>query len=94
MAEILTLSTPVTSPTITNYKLVALSFDIEAQSISMTAKSNTGSYLSRVINGAVAVTLMNQLNTANLSVKSLQRRVLEYMAMQGDFTGSVIGLPD
>ncbi len=45
--------------------------------------------------GAEATTLIRALNTANLSAKSLQRRVLERLATDGLLApGSISGTPD
>ena len=60
----------------------------------MAAESNTGIVVERVERGDVAMSLMVALNKANLAIKSLERRVLEYMASKGDFAGSVSGTPD
>lgn len=94
MAEILTLTAPIAGPTTTNYHLVSLNLDIQAQTVHLIAKSDTSTYVSRVVQGQPAIDLMHALNTANLTVKSLQRRALEYMAAQGDFTGTISGVPD
>lgn len=47
-----------------------------------------------VISGAEAETLMRQLNTANLTVISLHKRVLNYLLNNGHITGVISGLPD
>jgi hypothetical protein len=94
MAEILTLTTPVVGATTSTYKLVSLNLDIQAPSVQLIALSDSGRYTTRVVLGQAAIDLMHLLNTANLAVKSLQRRALEYMAAQGDFTGTVNGTPD
>lgn len=94
MAESLTLTTPIAQPSITAYHLIQLNMNIELQNVFMAARSDIGTVVTRSVDGAVAVNLMHTLNTANLSVKSLQRRALEYMAAQGDFAGSVSGTPD
>lgn len=44
--------------------------------------------------GAEAATMMVALNKANLSVKSLQRRVLERLIADGKLAGSITGSPD
>lgn len=92
--EQVTLATAVPRSSITTYKVAHLSLDVIGQVVEMTAISNVGTTVSRRVTGATAVSLMSQLNTANLSVKSLQKRVLEYMAAAGDFTGTISGTPD
>lgn len=94
MAEIITLTTPLAGAVTNDYRLVSLSLDIQAQSVQMVARSNLGAYVTRLVLDVEAVNLLKLLNTANLSVKSLQRRALEYMASKGDFIGTVNGTPD
>lgn len=43
--------------------------------------------------GAIATTLMSALNTTNLSVKSLHRRILERLLADGKLTGTISGTP-
>lgn len=45
-------------------------------------------------NGAQAVTLMTAINKANLTVKSLQRRILEQLVSDGKLVGTISGAPD
>lgn len=94
MAEILTLTTPISQATITSYSLVYLMFDLLGGVIEMTVQSNIGQTKTRRVVGQTAIDLMHTLNIANLSTKSLQRRVLEYMAAQGDFSGTISGTPN
>ncbi len=44
--------------------------------------------------GSIAMTLLLALNTANLTIKSLERRVLERLIADGLLAGAVTGLPD
>jgi len=92
--EILTLTTPVTPPTVTDYKVIRVDLNRKEQIFHVAAESNTGVIVERIERGDVAMSLMIALNKANLAVKSLERRVLEYMASRGDFAGSIAGTPD
>jgi len=92
--EILTLAAPVAPPTVTDYKVIRIDLNRKEQIFHMAAESNTGVIVERIERGDVAMSLMIALNKANLSIKSLERRVLEYMAGKGDFAGSVTGAPD
>lgn len=94
MAELIILTTPVTAPTITDYHVIRIDINRKDQRFLMAVESNTGKMVERMEVGQVALDLMIQLNKANLTIKSLERRVLEYMASKGDFTGSVTGTPD
>lgn len=44
--------------------------------------------------GAIATTLMLALNVANLSTKSLHKRVLERLIADGKLAGTIAGTPD
>lgn len=46
--------------------------------------------------GTTASTLIRQLNTANLSARSLQRRILERLQVDfpGQLAGTISGVPD
>lgn len=94
MAEILTLTIPVTGVTTTDYRIVRLDMNREEQRFFIVAKANTGKVVERLEIGQVALDLMIALNKANLTIKSLERRALEYMASKGDFAGTITGSPD
>ena len=44
--------------------------------------------------GAVALNMMRALNIADLSAKSLHRRILERLAADGKLAGTISGTPD
>jgi len=44
--------------------------------------------------GSEATTLMTSINKANLTVKSLHRRMLEKLIADGKLSGSISGTPD
>lgn len=101
MSESHVLSSPVTYPaptSLTDYQVVMFTIDRQNPArpwILMAARSNTGVIVEARYEGSVAATLISQLNTANLSTKSLQKRILEKMAADGFLAvGSVTGAPD
>ena len=56
--------------------------------------SSSGLSRAFVYDGDTATTLMVALNKANLSTKSLQKRVLEKLAADGLLAGTISGTPD
>lgn len=92
MAEILT---PNTTVSLIGYEVRSLLLDWPRARISVWLKNPTGQVEAVTYNGERALSLMRALNTANLSVKSLQRRILEVLSSDGRLpSGSVTGAPD
>jgi hypothetical protein len=91
--ETLTLATPEVIPqiTTTDYRLIVLGLYLDEARIEIRLRGTNGERRDIRIEGAEATTLMLALNTANLSIKSLQRRVLEYLASSGRLLGTVTG---
>lgn len=54
----------------------------------------TGEQFAHRYEGAVAATLIIQLNKADLTVQSLERRILLRLVADGLLTGTVSGAPD
>lgn len=103
MAQILSLTTPipgVTPPTVTGYEVIRFLIERKPVArISIVLDDNTGNRIlaeySDANGGTTAATLISALNTANLSVKSLQQRILERLAADGKIpAGTVTGTPD
>lgn len=107
MAEVFTLTTPEVIPAVStpSYALVFLLLDWENAYIVIRLRSATGqlkefSYgsaapgLATPAEKAKATALMVGLNKANLTVKSLQRRVLEQLTTDGLLAGAITGAPD
>jgi hypothetical protein len=104
--EILTLTTPEVRPAITTaiYRVVKLNFDWEAAYIFIGLRGENGELKTFTYGGpepfvteadrTKAITLMTALNKANLSIKSLQRRVIEQLVTDGKLDGAVSGSPD
>lgn len=92
MAEVLTLSVP---QNIVSYSVNSIRFEWGQQLISIEVLDNTGK--STVVNyaGDTAKNLMISLNKANLSVTSLQKRILNQLAADGKLpAGNITGTPD
>lgn len=94
--ETLTLATPEIVPAITttDYRVIALHLDWEAARIIIQLRGTNGERREFRYDGPDATAQMVALNKANLTVKSLQRRILEKVATDGLLAGSVAGVPD
>lgn len=85
--EKLTLTTPV-SKTTTEWSIAYFTIDVEQASMVIAVKDNTGerrviAYPNATTDAAATATLIGQLNTANLTTKSLRRRILERLQADG-----------
>lgn len=95
MAEQLDLTTPITGPTTSNLMVVQLGLDWEAAMIHIGVKNTVTGYRQHFdYTGSTATNLMVALNKANLSTKSLQRRILEQLVADGKLVGTISGTPD
>lgn len=110
MAEELILTDPVTKPaeTTTKYRVMAINMDIEMMNfptsnpptpvpnglIDIRLKDDIGKYLTHQYRGDEAINLMKVLNTANLTTKSMHKRILEKLSADGVIPGTVTGTPD
>lgn len=104
MAETFVLTTAEVVPQIVNnsYRVIVLLLDWEKAFIDIQLRGDNGE-LRRVSYGGPGATsqdriqaqsMMIALNKANLSVKSLQRRILEQLVTDGKLSGTVTGTPD
>lgn len=95
--------------TTTKYRVMAINMDLEFFNgigvgvpptqmpnglIDIRLKDDIGKYLSHQYRGDEAVNLMKFLNTANLTVKSMHKRILEKLSADGVIPGTVQGTPD
>lgn len=94
--EALTLSTPEVVPAITTteYRVSRIMLDPDGAEISIHYRGTNGERRELRYSGADATTKMRALNKANLSLKSLNTRLLELLATDGKRAGSVTGDPD
>lgn len=94
MAEQLDLTTPIAKPSVAAYTIASLFLDWLGSRIVISIIGSDGTGFVAEYSGAAAVTLMTALNSANLSVKSLYRRILEKLVLDGKLpAGSVSGTP-
>lgn len=95
MAEKIDLTTPFKPDPreAADLSVAKLVLDFAGQGIHITLSKN-GVKKEVSYNGAEATTLMIALNKANLSTKSLQRRILERIIADNQLSGVVSGSPD
>jgi len=92
--EQIDLSTPITQPSITNYRLNKLDLRWLDQHIRIELVADSGEVIEHSYDGDIARNLMIALNKMDLSVKSLQRRVMEKLIADGIISGAISGAPD
>jgi len=88
------LTTPITQPAITNYRLNKLDLRWLDQHIRIELVSDAGDVIEHSYDGTTARNLMIALNKADLSTNSLQKRVLNKLISDGVITGTISGVPD
>lgn len=103
MAEIITLTTPISKPSQTIVKLDRLTIDVSTKSVYVQWLGENGeigsaAYPTPPPNGSAqpsGQTLITTLNTANLTTTSLAKRVLQRIQLDGYIgAGSVTGTPE
>ena len=93
--ETITLSSPeVVQITNTGYKPVRITLDRKASMIIVLFEGSNVEQREWRMEGDIAVQRMKALNTANLSTKSLERRIMETAINDGVFSGTISGTPD
>ena len=93
MAERIDLTNPIVRP-IVSYSIAYLGFDWRNKRIAVEMIGDDGSPFNHTYEGPIAETLMIQINKANNSTKSMQRRVIEKLIADGFLSGSISGVPD
>lgn len=101
MAERLNLTNPIIRPTIISYRISSILLDWDSLgddsgpgTIYIKIVGSDGSSLEFRYDGVIAHNLMSTLNNANLSTKSLQRRILEKLSLDNNnLKGNITGTP-
>lgn len=88
------LTNAITYPSTTNYRVLRLDLNWADAYIHIELRGTNGERFEYAYRGAVATNLMIALNKANLSIKSLHRRVLEQLDADGILDGTISGTPD
>lgn len=103
MAEVITLTTPITKPTQTIVRLDRFIIDLASKSVTVQFIGENGEAGSAVYptppplgsSQPSGQTLISTLNTANLTTTSLAKRVLQRIQLDGYVgAGSVTGTPE
>lgn len=98
MAEDLTLAAAVNvNPGATRFRIARIVFDWESARIDLTLRAWDGAAfvgahrIDVTYEGAVATTLMTQLNKVNLATRSLHQRVIDRLIADGKIPAATIG---
>lgn len=92
MADEIALTVPAGAVTgSTRVQIAVLVLDVENSLIHIELKGENGLRFVHKYSGAPAATMMTQLNTANLSTRSLQKRILDRLVADGAYTGTITG---
>ena len=94
MAEICELAAPVTPPTLSTYRVSALTLDWDATRIDIFLRGTNGEELRHGYSGTDARDMMTFLNRANLTENSLHKRILNRLITDGVINGTISGSPD
>ena len=94
MAEELTLTTPITKPSTLGWTVARLDFNWREAIIHVELLGTNGERLEHDYRGTLATNLMVALNKADLTVKSLHRRVLERLLADVVLDGTISGSPE
>ena len=95
MAEQLDLASPEQdAPGTVTWTPFLLHLNWERATIKIGFRGDNGEYTSVGYEGAAATTLMVTLNKADLSTKSLHRRIMEKVVADGKLSGTISGTPD
>lgn len=94
MEQIDLASADQVKPGTTFYKVLALDLNWGGKTIEVTLTGADGIQRTFRYSGTMAETMMIALNKADLSVKSLHRRILERLMNDGLLSGTITGLPD
>lgn len=94
MAELITLTTPVTPPTLTTYTVRQLVLDRDIPRIEILLRGNNGESFRHTYTSTTATAFLNNLNTRNFTSTSMQTEILKRLNADGVLVGSVSGSPD
>ena len=95
MAEKLDLTSAITTPNLTDYRVASVTFDWDGAQIMIALRGTNGERLVALYTGPTATTLMIALNKIDCSVTSLQKRIINRLVTDGKLpAGTVSGTPD
>lgn len=91
--ERLELTDPIAKASTQHYRVTVLTLDRDNERVLIRLVANNGDRFEHLYEGTTAVTLMRALNTANLSVRSLNHRILDRLIADGVLVGTATGTP-
>lgn len=93
MSEQLDLTAAIVPPSQTSYRVSRLTLDWDGQLIRVGLTASDGTAFDVSYTGTTAVQLMTTLNSANLSLSSLHKRILNKLVADGKIAaGTVSGI--
>lgn len=92
--EKVTQTIATTFPNESDWEIVRLDLNWEGLIIHIDVKSNVGTRRSKEYIGIDARDKMRTLKKANLSIKSLDKRIYEFLVADGVIEGTITGSPD
>jgi len=93
--EQINLTTPITKPAISSYRVVRLELDWDAARIEIHLKfTPSGERIIFGYSGTEALNLMKTINTKNFSTTSMQKTILQKLIADGKILGTISGSPD
>jgi hypothetical protein len=96
MEELVLTDPVVTQKTTAKYHVISFTMDMVTFNgfVGIILRDNNNEQLNFSYKGVEATTMIKQLNTANLSTKSMHKRILEKLSNDGLLPGTVTGVPD
>lgn len=85
---------PLPTKTVVSWRVDEIHLQWSAQHIGIVVLGPDNERREIHYNGAIATSLMTTLNKVNMSVKSLHKRVLEYIVADGKMAGTITGVVD
>lgn len=96
--EKFTLSSPIAAPSLQDFRVSRFDANPEEQYLMIAVKSNTGKIIEQMYKGEAAKVKIRQLNKADLSVKSLNTWIFEFLRADNEefkaLSGNIGGTPD
>lgn len=92
--EKITQTAPTIFPNEIDWEIDTLLLAWRSQIIHIDVISNVGTKRNKEYTGLDAKNKMLALNKANLSTKSLHKRIMEFLVADGVITGAITGVPD
>lgn len=96
MAEVLTLTAPVTFPNLTGYTITDVQLDITNLTVRVRLVGDNGRTFVRAwtpTTSPTGATVLHALNTGNFSTNSLSKKIYQQLITDGLLAGTISGTP-